>query len=144
VLAYGDDVFEPELWLASATESPDRTTAQWSAATLGGLAYLDYRHFEQELAPDEVAEYFDDGWFETTFSVYDSWKKVGVCYSGDNLTLHKFNLTLQNTEYAMRYWVEQVSPMRVMALFVLFPSADPTSLDDYAARLYPKLPDCLR
>lgn len=143
VLAVGDDVFEPDIWFASATETVGMTTAQWNAPSISALSYLIYRHFDEGIKPEDVASYFDNAWFEAAFANYESWKKVGVCYDGD-LTLNKFNLKLYDTDFAMRYWVEPVSDTRVKAIFIVFPSADVAGLDDYAARLYPDLPDCVR
>jgi hypothetical protein len=143
VLSYGDEVFEPDLWFASATETVGMTTAQWNAPSISALSYLVYRHFDEGIKPEDVATYFDNAWFEASFANYESWRKVGVCYRGD-LTLHKFNLRLYDTDFAMRYWVEPVTTTRVKAIFIVFPSADVTGLDDYAARLYPDLSDCTR
>jgi hypothetical protein len=142
-LSYGDEVFEPDLWFASATETVGMTTAQWNAPSISALSYLVYRHFDEGIQPEDVGTYFDNAWFEAAFANYESWRKVGVCYD-DDTALHKFNLRLYDTDYAMRYWVEPVSDTRVMAIFIVFPSADVPGLDDYAARLYPDLPDCAR
>jgi len=143
VLSIGDEIFEPDLWFASATETVDMTTAQWNAPSISALSYVVYRHFDEGIKPEDIGTYFDNAWFEAAFANYESWRKVGVCYDGD-LTLHKFNLQLYDTDFAMRYWVEPVSETRVKAIFLVFPSADVTSLDDYAARLYPDLSDCAR
>lgn len=143
VLSYGDEVFEPELWFASATETLGMTTAQWEARSLSALSYVVYRHFDEGIRPEDVATYFDNAWFEAAFANYESFRKVGVCYNGD-ITLHKFNLRIYETDFAMRYWVEPVSDTRVKAIFIVFPSADVNGLDDYAARLYPALSDCTR
>lgn len=143
VLSYGDDVFEPDIWYASATETVGMTTAQWNAASMSALSYVVYRHFDEGIKPEDVGTYFDNTWFEAAFANYTSWRKVGVCYDGD-ITLHKFNLTLSGIDFAMRYWVEPVSDTRVKAMFIVFPSANVTDLDEYAARLYPDLPDCVR
>lgn len=143
-LSYGEDVFEPGLWLASATEQRSRTTAQWSASDLGAIAFLQYLHFDQDPRDrDGMDDFFDNDWFDITLSNYDSYRKTGVCY-GDDLTLHTFDVTASGIDYSMRYWTEWVDEDRIAALFLLFPAVDRAGLDDYAERLYPDLMSCER
>lgn len=141
-LAYGDDVFEPELWLASATESEVTTTVTWSTTAYGALSYLDYRHYDDGITADEITTVFDNTWFESVFANYSSWRKVAVCYDED-VTLHEFELTSGESQYNMRYWVEPAEDFtRVRAQFVVFPNSYLPELDEYSERLFPDLPAC--
>lgn len=141
-LAYGDEVFEPELWLASANESEVATTAIWNAVAYGALSYLDYRHYDEGITADEIAARFDNTWFEAAFANYATWRKVAVCYEGD-LTLHEFELTNGESQYNMRYWVEPAEEFtRVRAHFIVFPNSYLPELDEYSDRLFPDLPAC--
>lgn len=142
VLAYGDDVFEPDLWLASANESTVTTTATWSAPTLGAVSYLDYRHFDDGTTTDEITALFDNTLFEATFANYATWRKTAVCYDGD-VTLHEFELTNSDIFYNMRYWVEPTEDFtRVRAHFIVFPNSFAPELDEYSERLFPDLSAC--
>lgn len=146
VLAYGDDVFEPEIWLASAVERDDRATATWSASLLSAVAYIEYLYFDADpIDRESMDTYFDNAWFDTVLSSYDSYQKTGVCY-GDDVTLHTFDLTLvsmdQSFDYSMRYWTEWLDETRLTTFFLLFPVFDTEGLDIYAERLYPDLPAC--
>ncbi len=150
VLQYGDDVFEPDLWYVSATESAARTTATWSPrpeADYGSaLAYADYLHFDGGYSKDGMKELFNDAWFAGTLSSYESYTNTISC-DVDDVTLYEFNLQFSGEEYAMRYWVEPVTDTRVMAFFILFPAKDVAArriLSDYAQLVYPELPVCPR
>jgi len=141
-LAYGDDVFEPELWLASAAESEVTTTVTWNAVAYGALSYLDYRHYDEGITADEITAQFDNTRFEATFANYASWRKVAVCYEGD-LTLHEFELVNGESQYNMRFWVEPAEDFtRVRAQFIVFPNSYLPELDEYSERLFPDLPAC--
>lgn len=143
-LGYGDGVFEPDLWLASAAETTANTTATWNATSLGALSYLDYRHFPEGTTKEEIDALFDNVWFEAVFANYTSWRKTGVCYDGD-LTLHEFELKNNDTSYNMRYWVEPLEEnTRVRAHFIVFPVSYQAELEEYAARLFPKFASCQR
>jgi hypothetical protein len=141
-LSYGDEVFEPELWLASATESEVATTATWSSPSLGAVSYLDYRHYDEGTTTEEIDALFDNTWFEAVFANYATWQKTAVCYDGD-VTLHEFDLTNGDILYNMRYWVEPVEDFtRVRAHFIVFPNSYLPELDEYSERLFPDLPAC--
>lgn len=140
-LAYGEEVFEPGVWQASATEMELQTTAQWNAPSLGALSFLNYLHFKDGITLDGMNEFFDKTWFDATFANYESYRKTGVCYA-DEVTLHKFTLGLRGSDYAMRYWTELVGPTRIAAIYIVVPSNTPEAMDQYAARLFPELPDC--
>jgi hypothetical protein len=142
VLSYGDDVFEPELWLASAAESAVTTTATWNSPTYGALSYLDYRHYDDGITTEEIDALFDNTFFEANFANYATWRKTAVCYSGD-LTLHEFELSNGDLLYNMRYWIAPAEEnTRVSAHFIVFPNSYLPELDGYAEQLYPELPVC--
>lgn len=140
-LAYGEEVFEPDVWQASATEMELQTTAQWNAPSLGALSFLNYLHFKDGITLDGMNAFFDKTWFDATFANYEGYRKTGVCYA-DEITLHKFTLGLRGSDYAMRYWTEMASPTRIAAIYIVVPSNNPEVMDQYAARLFPQLPDC--
>lgn len=144
-LSFGDEVFEPDLWLASATEGDVRTTAVWNAGQLSALSYLDLLHFDEGYTAEGIDAFFNDNWFAAAFANYETWERTAVCYFNDDdldLTLHEFTMTTGGTEYTMRYWIDLFSETRVAAIFIVFPATSSLTLDDYAARLYPDLSTC--
>jgi len=140
-LAYGDGVFEPDIWYASASEEPSRTKATWRADGIGGIAYLDYIHFDEGIVFSQLDAVFNAGWFNATLSNYRVWRENTRCDLGE-LRLIEFSLQTNNIRYDMRYWIEVVEENRVLTMFVVFPSDDEFNLDEYANRLFPELPSC--
>ncbi len=143
VLRWGDDVFEPVVWYASAEELPARTRATWRADSLGGLAFADYLHFEEGITVPQIDNVFDQSWFEASLGgTYDIWRENVRCDLG-NLRLIEFSLSSGDTKYSMRYWIDWVSSYRVMAIFLVFPATDLADMELYADKLYPDLPTCM-
>jgi hypothetical protein len=140
-LGYGDGVFEPDIWYASASEEPSHTQATWRADGIGGLAYLDYIHFDEGVAFSQLDAVFNDGWFNATLSNYRVWRENTRCDLG-SLRLIEFNLQTNSIKYAMRYWIEVVNDTRVLTMFVVFPADDESNLDAYSEQLFPELPSC--
>lgn len=141
VLDFGDPVFEPELWYVSATESASRTTATWTAESLGGLAYMDYLHFDGGFTDEDMDAVFGQEWFDTSLYNYSVWRENAACDLG-GIRLHEFSLQNADIKYEMRYWIEMVSPTRVLTSFVVFPTEAQDALVDYAERLYPDANSC--
>jgi len=140
-LSYGDEVFEPDIWYASASEEPSRTRATWRADSIGGIAYLDYIHFDEGIAFSQLEEVFNVGWFNATLSNYSVWRENTRCELGEMLLI-EFSLQTNSIKYDMRYWIEVASDYRVRTMFVVFPADDADNLDDYAERLFPDILSC--
>jgi hypothetical protein len=141
VLQYGDGVFEPELWFASAAESAARTTATFSASKLGGVAYIDYLHYDKGLKSEEFDAVFNDAWFKATLANYQTWTRSTEC-NFDAIKVHEFNLENNNLKYVMRYWIAPATDTRILTLFIVFPSADTGNLDAYSKRIFPEAAAC--
>lgn len=141
VLGWGDYVFEADLWRVTATEQPERTTAQWTAIDLGAVSYFDYLHFDTGVNLETLDEYFNDVWFTSTLGGYDSWERIETC-TEEGLTLHLFDLQLGENDYAMRYWIYPATSTRVLTAFITMPKNNPDDMGIYADRLFPQLPDC--
>ncbi|MEO8611454.1 MAG: hypothetical protein ABI690_26385 [Chloroflexota bacterium] len=140
-LGYGDGVFEPDIWYASASEQPSHTQATWRADGIGGLAYLDYIHFDEGVAFSQLDAVFNDGWFNATLSNYSVWRENTRCDLGE-LRLIEFSLQTNSIKYNMRYWIEIVDDHRVLTMFVVFPAADEDNLNTYSESLFPELSSC--
>jgi hypothetical protein len=142
-LSMGDPVFEPEVWLASAAERDDRTTATWISAQDGALGYAEYLHFDEGYEPANLSAFFDDEWFAVSFKEYDDWERAARCTVGDVL-LHEFRLTKSDQPYVMRYWIQPVTPTRVLTLHMVFPDDRVALLDEYSQRYAPLAWRCPR
>jgi hypothetical protein len=147
VTAFGDPVFEIDRWRLSATESVERTTATWSHVELSAVGYADYLHFDDGYEPD-LERYFDDTWFSETFVNYDSYTQTAFCFTSDSTgnnsgtLLWEFDVSFGDEPYLMRYWVQPITPTRVLALFIVFPVDEPDLMNRYAARFQPELSVC--
>jgi hypothetical protein len=140
-LKYGDDIFEPDVWLASAEEETSRTTATWTAHSLDALAFVSFLHFDNGIKPEALDAFFNDDWFKGTFSNYKGYREMNRCHKHD-LILHEFSMLVNNLKYTMHYWIRPISDTRVLALFVIFPTTDRDKLDDYGKKLFPDLINC--
>lgn len=141
VLEYGEGIFEPELWLASAAEQGIRTTAQWRADAIGALAYLDYIHYDAGITAEQIPAIFNQDWFDVTLANYQGWRETTNCQLGD-VWLHEISLQESNLKYSMRYWITPVSDTRVLTLFVIFRTDDRDMLEEYAQKLFPDAAVC--
>lgn len=146
VLSYGDEVFEQERWLASASELGARTTATWRNDTEGALAYADYIHFDDGFDPETIDDAFGARWFDVTLSAYQGWRELNNCTFETEeqlIRLYEFSLQQNDIKYTMRYWITPAEDTtRVLTLFVLYPSAELDTLDEYAERLFPEAIKC--
>jgi hypothetical protein len=143
VLGLGDPVFEAESWLASAAERADRTTATWVSSEYGALGYAEYLHFNGGYEADNLVSFFDDEWFAVAFKDYDAWERTARC-SFDTTLLHEFTLQMGDQAYGMRYWIQPVTPTRVLALHMVFPAGRTDLLDSYSQRFAPLAWQCPR
>lgn len=141
VLAWGDYVFEADLWRVTATEQPERTTAQWTSNALGAVGYFDYLHFDGGVNIETLDEYFNETWFTPTLAGYDSWEETATC-TEEGLTLHEFSLRIGEDDYVMRYWIYPATGTRILTAFITLPQNNPNDLEIYADRLFPQLPGC--
>ena len=136
VLQFGDPVFEPGLWMAHAAEEADRTTATWRADGYGALAHAEYLHFGDGYNPDNLGAFFDDGWFGVSFKDYDSWEQVRRCRIA-GMTVHEFALAMGDQAYQMRYWIQPITPTRILTLQMVFPAGRERLLEEYSRLFAP-------
>lgn len=135
-LAFGDPVFPPADWLASAAERADRTTATWVANEYGALGHAEYLHFGGGYEAGQLDQFFDEGWFAVTLKDYDEWEQSAACTAGGML-LHEFQLVINDQPYLMRYWIQPVSPTRILTMQIVFPASQTNLLDRYSQLFAP-------
>jgi hypothetical protein len=141
VLSYGDDVFEPDQWLASAKEETGRTTGEWRNDAIGGLAYLAYIHFDNPITPDQIPLVFTDDWFKAVFANYQGMVETTNCQLQD-VTLHQLSVVQVASRFDVRYWIKPINENRVLTFFLMFPSTDKTNMNTYAKKLFPDADVC--
>lgn len=146
VLSYGDQAFDPETWLASAAELGARTTATWRNDREGALAYADYIHFDDGFDPETIDDAFGARWFDVTLSAYQGWREINNCTIETEtvfIRLYEFSLQQNDIKYTMRYWITPTQDeTRVLTLFVLYPTSEVETLDEYAELLFPEAVKC--
>lgn len=135
-LAYGDNIFEPDLWRASAREESTKSVALWESDEHGAIGYLEYLHFEGGLSEQIIKNTFNDNWFEISFENYAAWEKVAECQF-DGTTLFEFDMLNNDIEYRMRYWIRAETETRAITFFLVFPTDRMDALDEYSARFDP-------
>lgn len=135
-LSYGDDIFEPETWRASAREESAKTVALWESDDHGAIGYLEYLHFEGGLNEEVIKNTFNDNWFDISFQNYASWEEVAECQF-DGTTLFEFDMLNNDIEYRMRYWIRAETETRLITFFLVFPTEQMEALDDYSTRFDP-------
>ena len=158
VLDLGSEVFEPDLWLASAAETSTSTTATWQSTFESGfsaLSYINYLHFDGGYTLEGLEDFFNNDWFEQTFINWEDLRQTDLCFD-DDVTLYEFTLAYRDsndnvTNYTMRYWTEPLTETRVLTWYVAIATTYAQGgtipdaleqLDDYSARMYPDLPGC--
>lgn len=142
VLAYGDDVFEPGLWLVTlASEQDTRTVGQWESLELNAVSYVDYLHFDGGVVSDTIKNYFSDENFEVILGNFEAWEEKAHCIV-DQVYFWEFAVDSEGEPYTMRYWVVQESRTRIAAINIVLPADDVENLDEYASRLFPDFPSC--
>jgi len=142
VLGFGDSAFETDVWRASATEEIGRTSATWSGDEFGALAFLEYLHTADTLTPEIFPEYFDLDWFEVTLGNYDTWQETETCTAEDGSVIYDFDVTNNDIDYVMRYWIIEDRPQRVIAAFLVFPTENLDVFEQYAERFMPDYANC--
>jgi hypothetical protein len=141
VLQLGDRVFEPNIWLAGGQEQFDRTTANWYAQDVSGVALAEYLHFDEGFDGQLLTEFFNNDWFASAFGDYDSWAQTNACTNGST-TLYEFSLLLNGVNYDVRYWIDALPPSRVLTFEIVLPRDQAALLDQYASRYKPDFFAC--
>jgi hypothetical protein len=141
VLQLGDRIFEPSIWLAGGQEQYDRTTANWYAQDVSGVALAEYLHFDEGFDGQMLTEFFNNDWFASAFADYDSWSQTNACTNGTT-TLYEFSLLLDGVNFQVRYWIDALPPSRVLTFEIVLPNDQAALLDQYASRYKPEFFAC--
>lgn len=142
VLAYGDPYFEPELWRASAEEQATYTSATWRyQLDPNFLFFFLYLHFDSGATPEAVANYFNEENFRNLLANYEPYRQTAVCTVGD-ITIYEFISKTGVEPRLLRYWVQIVSPTRVLGVNAAALETQRQMLEDYSLLLFPEAVAC--
>ncbi len=142
MLALVGTTFASDEWTQVLASDEFRTTGTWTMSSLGGLAYLDYLHYDCGVTQAQIDTYFSIENFSILLANYQSYQYTDLC-EHDGVRLYQFDVvTTAGDEYKMRYWVWQVSATRVASLGLTFPVTQQAALAEYAGDLFPDLPTC--
>lgn len=153
-LAYGDDVFEPEIWRVTAAEEwPDRTRVTWTNDTgISAIGFLEYLHYEVPVTYEQRIEAYNAQWLSAVLSNYDEWEIAEYCtFDDEEIILYEIAAKNAGNDFILRYWFIGAEPAviddvegdtRVVAFFLLFPDDAMRLMDDYARRFAPDAAAC--
>ncbi len=143
VLGYGDGIFQPGAWQATAYEQFDRTTAYWNSTEISALAYVDLIHYDNGFTVSEAIRFFSDidSWLDAVLVNYQPWQRTARCSAGD-LMLYEFTGEYQAQPKLIRYWFQATAPDRLLTVQLIFPTEERDLLDSYAEQMFPRLPAC--
>ncbi len=142
MLAVVDNTFETGVWSLNVdTSGAVKTTATWTANSLGAVAFLEWLHYDCGVSQAQIDQYYSPDNFHTLFANYDSYQQTAKC-GVSGLELYQFDASFQKKSYLIDYWVDRASPTRVAGLMLVFPTSQSAQQAVYAGRLFPKLPTC--
>ncbi|MBC6935377.1 MAG: hypothetical protein DWB42_06020 [Chloroflexi bacterium] len=143
VLDYGSEAFEPELWrMAAAEESTTYTSALWRyKLDEEFLFFFLYLHFDGGATEEAVSSYFSGDNLSALLANYEPWRQTGTCTIGD-VTIYEFASKVGEQRRILRYWVQVITPTRVLGVNAAAPEDLAEAFDEYAARLFPEAVSC--
>lgn len=134
--------FAGDEWSKSLSRNEFRTYVTWTNVSRGGLAFLDYQHYNCGVTQAQIDAYFSEDNFDILLSNYQSFAQTDACIS-NGMTLYEFDVvTMQGFDYKLRHWYWQETPTRVAAIQLTFPVTQQAALNQYAGALFPDFPTC--
>jgi hypothetical protein len=141
MLALVGNTFDPSEWSLETSEQDSKNVATWRSDWSGALVFMEYLHYDCGVSEAQIDEYFSPKGFYILFLNYFSFEETAACRVG-GLRLYEFDAVFDGADYHTQYYVEQVSPTRVVGIDLIFPAGYRDKLVGYASRLYPELPSC--
>lgn len=141
MLALVEGVFDPSEWSLELSTAESKNVATWRSDATGALVFMEYLHYDCGVTEAQIDEYYSPEGFDTLFLNYETHAQTAACRVGA-LRLYEFDAVFGGSDYHTLYYVEQVSPTRVVGVDMIFPAAYRAKQAAYAARLYPELPSC--
>ena len=143
VLDYGDPIFERDMWrVAGAEEANTYTSVTWRYKPDEQILFFFlYLHFDGGATEEAVSDYFSGENLEALLVNYEPWRQTDNCTLGD-VTIYEFVSKLGQERRVLRYWVQTITPTRVLAVNAAVPEAQLDLIEEYAASLFPNAVSC--
>ncbi len=143
VLDYGDAALEPELWrMAAAEEAATYTSVLWRyRLDEEFLFFFLYLHFDGGATEEAVTTYFSGDNLKALLANYEPWRETATCTRGA-VTVHEFVSKVGQERRILRYWVQTITPTRVLGVNAAVPEAKLDELNTYAEALFPGAASC--
>lgn len=141
-LTYTGDLFRESEWQRTYTVSDGSVAVTWSSDTFGSVAYLEVLIFPCGYEEPDLNNFFSNENWGVIFENYESYAVVSECITNTGLRLYQFKAMEQGYEYDIKYWAENDSDTRVMAVMIVFPVESSSLMDEYSADLFPELTNC--
>ena len=143
VLDYGSATLEPELWrMAAAEEASSYTSVLWRyRLDEEFLFFFLYLHFDSGATEEAVSAYFSGDNLKALLANYEPWRQTATC-TFNEVTLYEFVSKTGAERRVLRYWVQTITPTRVLGVNAAAPEANVAELDAYAEALFPGAASC--
>ena len=141
-LGYTGNLFSEPEWQRIYTVSDGSVAVTWSSDTLGSVAYLEVLIFPCGYEEPDLNNFLSNENWGVIFENYESYAVVSECRTDIGLRLYQFKAMEQGYEYDIKYWAENDSDTRVMAVMIVFPVESSSLMDEYSADLFPELTSC--
>ena len=141
MLAYLDtSLFHSGDWTEQIT-SDGTNERHLGANSMGAVAYMQWLHYDCGVTEADLTSYYTPEGFKRLLANYTSALQTAAC-ENNGLRLFEFDVTANDSRLSAFYWVEQVSPTRVMNFSLTVPVNQRAKQAEYAGRLFPNLFTC--
>lgn len=142
VKTYALGVFSAPEWTQTYSTQPFHVIRTWLSETYNAVVFVDYLIYNCGHAQADRDAYFSDESFRTQILVnYQDVEQVAVCNEGDT-TLYIYTARLDEYDYLTHTWVMPDGKYRILEVFMAFPVEKQEVMNQYALRLFPRLPSC--
>lgn len=138
-------VFDRESWKLTLQDQPEhgRMTATWQAwlGSPEGTATVDVLIWPCGHTDADLEAFYSDDGIEQMFVGWDKHSVVNRC-SVNDIRMINLVASYNDQSWIARYWVEVVSPTRVLGGFAAVPDTEIARLDAIGEQLYPGAGRC--
>jgi hypothetical protein len=139
-LDYGKSMLTTGDWERSYTVQTDQVFATYISSQLNAVVSVNTLALCN--ARTEVKTYASPENLKIILSNYEKSTQVASCEK-DGVLLFQFTAFNDKTDYDINLWVAPLEdPNRALELMVVFPQADPKSMEEYSNAFFPALTAC--
>lgn len=141
MLALVEGVFEAPTWTMQSYSSEMSSRVVFQTEAFDKLADVQFVHYDCGDSEGQLDFLTAPAQLDQLLTSYNSYTYITTCGVGD-IRLVEMSATFGDKDYAMRYWVEQISPTRLLSLNLVFEEGEEAEQEQYAQDLFPELPNC--